>query len=256
MRGWRFGPLVVGVACDPGMEFLDRRVEAITDSSAMVRFETSRATSCAVEYGLDAGNLDGYAEDPTMDESNPFSVDHEVPLVGLVSDARYMWRAVVVDPNGRTYESDVLTFATLPASDLGVNVAGDAVVVGVSSNFGDAANGEAWGADAAIDGDAATEWSSDGDGDDAWIEVEWATAVTLSGARVRSRKMADGTSIVTSFTLSDGSSTFGPFDLPDPDVAEGFTFDDPITTDRLRFDVETSTGGNTGLRELELFVGP
>jgi hypothetical protein len=241
-------------ACEPSMEFLDRRVEAITDSSARIRFETSRAASCAVEFGRSPDLLDGYAEDPTMDVDNPYSIDHDVPLFGLAPDTTYHWRAVVVDPGGRAYTSDVLAFDTLMTEDLRANVATLATVAGVSSNFGGAANDATWGADAAIDGDPSTEWASNGDGDDAWIEVEWEEPVTLSAVRVWTREMADGTSVVTSFTLSDGAATWGPFPLDGHDAPTTVELESAITVEALRFEVEASTGGNTGLRDWALLT--
>jgi hypothetical protein len=47
-----------------------------------------------------------------------------------------------------------------------------AQVTAVSSNFGGAASGQAWGADHAFDGQMSTEWSSRGDGDDAFVEID------------------------------------------------------------------------------------
>ena len=48
-------------------------------------------------------------------------------------------------------------------------------MAGVSSNYGNAANNSAYGADDVLDGDPRTEWSSNGDGNHAWIEIELST---------------------------------------------------------------------------------
>ena len=60
-------------------------------------------------------------------------------------------------------------------------------IAGVSSNHGGGANDSVFGADNAIDGDPATAWSSDGDGDAAWIEIELPTEthVTSLGFWIR-----------------------------------------------------------------------
>ena len=44
-------------------------------------------------------------------------------------------------------------------------------VSGVSSNYGSTFMDSAFGANNALDGNPSTEWSSQGDGDGAWIEI-------------------------------------------------------------------------------------
>ena len=62
--------------------------------------------------------------------------------------------------------------------------------------------------------------------------------------------MSDGTSITTSFTVSvDGGSLLGPFD-----AGVGLAVGEFAATGRVvRIDVETSTGGNTGAVEIEIY---
>ena len=66
--------------------------------------------------------------------------------------------------------------------------------------------------------------------------------------------MADGTSTTDSYTVTvDDGATLGPFaagTVADP------RFSDLVTTGRrLRFDVESSTGGNVGAVEIRVY-GP
>lgn len=56
------------------VNFLNLRVEGIGAKRAVLRFETSRETSCEAEFGLKAENLDRQARDPDMDLNNPYSI--------------------------------------------------------------------------------------------------------------------------------------------------------------------------------------
>lgn len=65
----------------------------------------------------------------------------------------------------------------------------------------------------------------------------------MTGVGFRSREMSDGTSITMSFTLTvDGAQTYRPL-AAGPGLAVA---DVAYTGPTIRFDVETSTGGNTG----------
>jgi hypothetical protein len=62
--------------------------------------------------------------------------------------------------------------------------------------------------------------------------------------------MTDGTSITLSFTVTvDGVTTYGPFEAG-PGLAVALV---EFSGYELRFDVETSTGGNTGAIEVEVY---
>ena len=64
--------------------------------------------------------------------------------------------------------------------------------------------------------------------------------------------MTDGTSIIQQYTLTvDGQDALGPFDAgtdlaPPAEVT--------VTGQRLRFDAMTTSGGNTGAVEIEVYV--
>lgn len=243
---------------DDEVAFGALRAESIGPDRATIRFTTSLPTTCEVEYGMSIDTLDLRAEDPSMVDDE-LSTDHEVPLEDLGADTTYYYRARAEDARGRVFFSDVQSFRTLAGADsLGENVAlpgAGARVAGVSSNFGGAANDERWGAEAAFDGAMGTEWSSAGDGDDAWVELDLGTPRALRTVRFRSRAMADGSAIVTVFRLviDDGAATIGPFASEDPDVAYVFDLEEAVAAARVRFEVVSSTGGNTGARELQLY---
>ncbi len=64
--------------------------------------------------------------------------------------------------------------------------------------------------------------------------------------------MADGTAITDTFTLSvDGADPLGPF--PAGTVASPRVADVDVTGEQLRFDVASSSGGNVGAVEIEVF---
>jgi hypothetical protein len=71
----------------------------------------------------------------------------------------------------------------------------------------------------------------------------------ISGVGFRTREMSDGTSITTSFTVTADGTTYGPF-AAGPGLAVGLA---DFRGQVIRFDVETSTGGNTGAVEVEVY---
>jgi hypothetical protein len=128
-------------------------------------------------------------------------------------------------------------------------------VVAVSSNFGGAANDGTWGANSAIDGNRGTAWSSNGDGNDAFIEVELAEPAQVYAVEVWTRSMSDGTAQILAFTLTtDTGNVLGPFELAD--ATEPYRFDIDVVTQSLRLDVVDSSGGNTGLVEFAVYGTP
>ena len=232
--------------------FENVRSEEITANRAVIRFDTSVPTTCEVMYGTAPDALSARAEDPSMAEDE-LALEHEVPLEGLQPSTTYYFRPRGTDAEGNTELGAVGRFDTGvgTAPDLGPNAAASASVTTVSSNFGGAANDETWGILSAFDGDLATAWSSNGDGNDAYFVLDFGQPTTLTSVAIRSRYMTDGTSIVTSFTLTaDDGTVLGPFQTLDH--TQRYTFPIRVTTQTLGFDVATSTGGNTGLLDFHL----
>ena len=64
--------------------------------------------------------------------------------------------------------------------------------------------------------------------------------------------MSDGSSIANAYTVTvDDDAVFGPFDAG----LESPLVDVDFTGRVLRFDISTSTGGNTGAVEIEVYGG-
>jgi hypothetical protein len=185
--------------------------------------------------------------------------DHHPLLSGLQPDREYHFRVQGTAADGTLYVSEDMTFRTPPADENAQpNLASfeqGARIIAVSSNFGGAANDEVWGANNAIDGNPATEWSSDGDGDDAFIEVELVERSKVTAVEVWTRAMTDGTAEIFSFTLTtDDGETLGPFELTDSN--QSYEFEMSVVAGTIRLDVVESSGGNTGLVEFAVYGEP
>lgn len=225
----------------------------ITDKDAVLTFESSIPLACSVVYG----NTTAYgliATDPDM--AGGATIDHRPLLVGLEPDSEYHVRVQGTAPAGTLYISEELTFRTQSEPDTAetnlASLEAGAQVLEVSSNFGGAANDETWGANKALDDNRGTAWSSNGDGDDAYLEVELAQKAQLHAVEVWTRTMNDGTAQTFEFTLTtDSGEILGPFTLPDAEQA--YRFDLDVQTKSLRFDVVRSSGGNTGFVELAIY---
>ncbi|MEX1044262.1 MAG: discoidin domain-containing protein [Acidimicrobiia bacterium] len=212
---------------------------------ATLNVTTNLDAVCAVAYGID-GPSGSIATDQDMGVGG--HSDHAAVMTGLQPETTYQYRLQGVAADGNLYRSEVLTFTT-PAADetltrFGENVAIDAAVVEVSSEFSDdftAAN--------AVDGDLGTEWSSQGDGDDAFLTVDLGRIVDATAVLFRTRSMGDGSSITETFNVVVDGTTFGPFPAGADPVEVSFT--GQIVT----FEVASSTGGNTGAVEVEIFEG-
>ena len=189
--------------------------------------------------------------------------DHEVLLVGAVPGETYQFRVQGSDADGNLFQSELASFTLpeIPTSDEsmggdedmavhGDNLAEGAAVVAVSSVFSDA-----WSGENAVDGDMSTEWATAGSGDDAFIEIDLGSSQDVIGVEFITRTMGDGTATTTEYTVTvDGGEVFGPFSAGDPSdnrFAEAL-----FAGQVLRFDVVSSTGGNTGAIEVRAFASP
>ena len=259
----RFLLLLLGAAActhdEEPVQFMNVRVEDVGAYRAVIRFETSRETTCHVEFGRAPDVLDGSATDPDM-EPGTYLVTHEVALEDLPPETTFHFVAVATDPNEVEFRSEPRQLTTGPGVpvDTLTNVAlmqAGTMVTAVSSNYAAGGNASSWGANNVIDGQMVTEWSSNMDGDSAFVELDLGSSRDVRFVGFRSRKMSDGTSIVKKFELRvDGQSTFGPFDTPDPDVRYVIELPATTTMRTVRMTALETTGGNTGLKELQLFA--
>ncbi|MGH9138246.1 MAG: discoidin domain-containing protein, partial [Acidimicrobiales bacterium] len=236
---------------DPAFEPIDAIVvgdiEIETDPSgrsATLTVETAIPVACAVIYGTD-DSFGSIAVDSDMQAGA--HADHHPLLTGLAPDTEYQYILQGSDTAGTIYRSDVMSFRTPPAADTGVgaNIAPTGTVTAASSSFSDS-----FAPELAVDGDLATEWSTAGDGDDAWIEIDLGEDHEIAAVAFHTRQMADGTAITNTFTATIEGTTFGPF----PTGAEPAELDEAVTGRVVRIDAVETTGGNTGATEIEIFT--
>lgn len=227
---------------------------ALDGTSVEIAFQSTVPIMCSVVYGTttDFGQL---ATDPNMMTSA--SLNHQLRLADLQANTEYFYRVQGVDSQGTVYFSDIQSFVTgAEAAARPINVAAlaqGARVTGVSSQFGSNDYNGAWGAHKALDGLSTTAWSSMGDGNDAFLVIELPVSQFIGQLGVWSRSMSDGSARIQTFTVTlDTGETVGPFTLPD--AQRMYYFELNRHTQSLRFDVETSTGGNTGLIEFAAFL--
>jgi hypothetical protein len=213
---------------------------------ATLRVRTGIKVVCAVAYG----ETTAYGHLATTRSMGPAGTfDHTPVLTGLRPGITYVYRIQGVGADGRLYRSPVFSFRTpaATASLPGRNVALGATVLQVSSAYSPDYVGKN-----AVDGDPATEWSSNGDGNHAFITIDLHRAVRVIAVAFRTRSMSDGSAITRTFSVTvDGKKTYGPFPaLPAPAVNR-VAFAGRI----LRFNVVRSTGGNTGASEIAVYAG-
>ncbi|MDX1437030.1 MAG: discoidin domain-containing protein [Anaerolineales bacterium] len=223
------------------------------DGSATLPIDTRVPVACTVVYGetpeFGRLTLDQDMAGGTHSEHNPL-------LTGLEPETTYYFRAQGLDDDGILYVSEVMTFTTpaqaaAPIDNLASPDNG-AVISGVSSAFGGAGVGERWGAGSAFDDNPNSEWSSAGDGDAAWIEVELADRANIERIEFQTRSMSDGSAITLAFVVTtDEGLVFGPFDVPD--AGKPYSFEVDMEARTLRFDLVQTTGGNTGAVDIGVF---
>jgi hypothetical protein len=212
----------------------------------VVRLTTSIDVVCAVSFGPTPA-LGFVATDGDM--AGGGHRDHNPLLPGLEPGTSYHYVLSGVGPDGVLYQSEPAEFtyeveASATPEAPAPNVAGNARIEDVSSEFS-----SAFAADHAIDGDLSTEWSSRSDGDDAFIVLAFDAPVQIGGVGFITREMSDGSAVTASILVVVEGETFGPFPVgPGLSIAE---FEAVGQT--VRIEVDSSTGGNTGAVEIEVY---
>lgn len=231
-----------------GPEFTD-----IGPTTATLLVDTSIPVACSVVYGTTSD----YGEIATdTDMAGGGHQNHHPLLTGLEPDTQYFARIQGTGPDGTIYRSEELSFRTVSESETSgpPNLALDGRIVDVSSNYGGEGNDSAFGANNAIDGDPGTEWSSDGDGDGAWIEIELPSPTQVTRVGFWTRTMGTSAQIESFAIVSDEGDLIGLYEVSDASGPHYYETD--FTARRLRFEVMSSSGGNTGAVEIEIYGEP
>lgn len=227
--------------------------DPLDTSRGIFRVDTTEEAICAIVWG-ETDDFGRFNNSLTMNGTG--IIEHDVVLPDLEQGREYAYVLQGTTADGTLYRSEVETFTipvteaseAAPEPDLGPNLAVGATVVDVSSEFNDsftAAN--------AVDGDLSTEWSTQQDGDEGSITIDLGATTDITGVAFLTRSMADGSAITETFTVTIGEETLGPFPAGSPAQARIAELD--ATGQELRFDVATSTGGNVGAVEIQVFGG-
>ena len=220
----------------------------------ILRVDTTEPMICAIVWG-ETEALGHFNN--SLDMNGTGIVEHNVLLPGAEAGETYFYRLQGSAADGTLYQSDLMTFTLPPneegssgdaAVEHGTNVAEGAAIVEVSSEFS-----ASWSAENAVDGDLNTEWSSAGDADDAFVTIDLGSAQEIAGVEFLTRTMADGSATTdTFFVVVDDGERFGPFFAGNP-ANPAFT-EASFIGRVLRFEVEDTTGGNTGAIEIRAFA--
>ncbi len=226
----------------------------VTSNSATIQFETDKATLASTAYGKSANF--GLS---TRMAGGMATTEHSFQLLALSAETTYHYNTIVVDPSGKLYQSTNFTFMTeqdtQPKISLGSNVALSSLgasIASVSSNWNNGSNSSNFGANNAIDDDPDTEWSSNGDGNNASIEITLDKPYTITGIGFWTRTMESSAQIARFEVLTTDGTSLGIFDLRNANQL--YQFDIPDTQQQtLKFQVISSNGGNTGARSIEVY---
>lgn len=223
------------------------------DGTATLPIETTVPVACTVVYGTtpEFGQL---SVDQDMDGGT--HSNHNPLLIDLEPETTYYFRVQGVDDVGNIYLSATMTFTTPPQTENENNnllsPENGAEILGYSTAFGGADVDDNWGVGSAFDGSANSAWSTAGDGNDAYVEVQLAQRAAIQEVEFWTRSMSNNTAQIFEFTVTtDADDMYGPFELPNADQA--YIFEVEFEAETLRFDVTDSNGGNTGAVEIAVY---
>ena len=228
-------------------------VDPLDPGRGIFRVTTTVPSICSITWGETEalGNLNN-----SLSMNGTGIIQHDVILPGAEAGQTYFFSVQGSTADGRLFRSEIATF-TLPEAEgqvggeieRGPNLALTATVTEFSSEFS-----SSFGAALAIDGDNATEWSTRGDGDGGFLTIDLGSSQDLGGFEFLTRSMADGSAITSEYTVTvDGGEVLGPFQAGSP--ADSRFQATSARGQVLRFEIVTSTGGNTGAVEIRVF-GP
>jgi hypothetical protein len=218
------------------------------------RVETTEPMICAIVWG-ETEALGRFNN--SLDMNGTGIIDHNVFLPNAQPGVKYFYRVQGSTADGTQYRSELMTFLlpetvggdgaeTTPVH--GENLALAATVVEVSSEFSGS-----WAGANANDDDLNTEWSTAGDGDDAFITIDLGAPRDVAGVEFLTRTMTDGSATTATFhVVVDDGERLGPFEAGNPANPHISAAD--FTGQVLRFEVDSTTGGNTGAIEIRVFA--
>jgi len=225
----------------------------VNSKDATLEFVSSVPLSCTIVYGTSKqyGHL---TNDPNM--SSALTINHKPILSNLKPDTLYHARVQGLDANGIMYVGKNMTFKTkkvsLTALKNNALLSNGAIISKVSSNWNNGANSSSYGANKAIDGNKATAWSSNSDGDNAFISISFPKKIKTKFIKVWTRTMSNNTAQIFSFNITnDKGEVFGPFNLPS--ATKAYKFELKTKTQTLKLQALKTNTGNTGLVEFEVY---
>jgi F5/8 type C domain len=231
--------------------------DPLDPARGIFRVETTEAMICAIVWG-ETDQLGRFNNALSMNGTG--ITEHDVVLPDVEPGRAYHFIVQGTTADGTLYRSPPATFeipvldredtaSPTASADVGENLALDATVVEVSSEFSASFAGAL-----AIDGDLATEWSTAGDGDDGSITIDLGAPQDIAGVEFVTRSMADGSAVTSTFTVRvDDGEPLGPFPAASPATSRITPLE--LSGQAVRFDVEQSSGGNVGAVEIRVF-GP
>eukprot|EP00238_Polyblepharides_amylifera_P012459 CAMPEP_0196582360 /NCGR_PEP_ID=MMETSP1081-20130531/38675_1 /TAXON_ID=36882 /ORGANISM="Pyramimonas amylifera, Strain CCMP720" /LENGTH=407 /DNA_ID=CAMNT_0041902901 /DNA_START=248 /DNA_END=1471 /DNA_ORIENTATION=- len=185
--------------------------------------------------------------------------DHSLTIQALSPGVTYEGELFLVLESGSVIKSTLSSWTT-PAdtnteSEFGENVA--LLSLGATVSSRSSVHSSGYDATLAIDGMSSTQWSSSGDGNNAFLVIDLGSEIEIMGVGFWTRTM--GTSAqISQFQVSDvteGTSgeVLGSFSLADADQLYRFAISPALSVRVLRFDVQESSGGNTGAISVEVY---
>ncbi len=180
--------------------------------------------------------------------------DHKIQIVGLIPRSVYQTNAVLVDRKGNVYATGVIKVDTPKMTGYvpeGTNIAllsEGASITGTSSEWSASFAGQM-----AINGNGETEWASDGDGNNSWIEVSLPEPKKIHAIGFWTRTMGDSAQASKISVVINGKTTFGPFKIPDATQPYYFKIP-PIIAKKIKFKIMASNGGRTGAISVEAYT--
>ncbi len=212
-------------------------------TSAVLVATTKAKAACRVFYGRSPAADEGSATDTDMADG-PHTT-HRAMMTGLTPNTTYYYRFEGTDDAGRAYSGAGGTFRTAAAvQPSGKNLSKGAKITAFSSEFS-----EQYAARNAIDGDPATEWSTNGDGDKASITIDLRKVRDITSIGFRTRSMSDGSAVIKEIAVVVDGRTYGPFKVGSGETLIPLKVSGRVVLIKAVF----TTGGNTGAQDIAVY---